>query len=86
MTVLIGLAAGFAFGLASAFSNRVWGTVLACLPMAAWFVVFVLARRGGLNDSEAGPLCLALFGIVVGVFSGQLFERRTRKSSSGSST
>jgi len=79
MPVIIGLIAGITFGLASAFSNRLWGTVLACLPVAVWFVFFAVALHNGLSGKETSTLCYALFGIVVGVFIGQIFDRqRTR--------
>jgi hypothetical protein len=80
--VLIGLIAGVACGLASAFSNRVWGTILACLPVAVWFVFFAVALHDGLSRGETSTLCYALFGIVVGVFIGQIFDRRRRRHES----
>lgn len=80
MIVLVGLFAGFAFGLASAFTGRFWGTVLATTPLAVWFVLFALALQNGLSDAETSTLCYGLFGIVVGVFIGQIFDRqRTRQ-------
>lgn len=84
MTLVLGLLVGLAFGIASAFADRRWGTVLACVPIASWFVVFAVVSSNGLRDSEIAPLCYGLFGVVVGVFVGQIFDRqRTKRTRSG---
>lgn len=79
MFLLIGLIAGLVFGLASAFANRFWGTVLACLPIAGWFVLFAFAQQGGYTGREATNYALALFGVLIGMFMGQIFDRQRRK-------
>jgi hypothetical protein len=76
MFVLLGPTTGAAFGVASAFADRVWGTVLACIPVAAWFVAYAISLRGGLTNPETASLCYALFGIVIGVSLGQVFDRQ----------
>ncbi|MCU1526445.1 MAG: hypothetical protein JWP75_208 [Frondihabitans sp.] len=80
MFVVIGLGAGLVFGLASAFANRLWGTVLACIPVAVWFVFYAIALREGLTSRETENLCYALFGIVIGVSMGQIFDRQRKRS------
>ncbi|PCN48971.1 hypothetical protein Csp2054_05260 [Curtobacterium sp. 'Ferrero'] len=79
MTLLIGLLVGGAFGVASAFANRFWGTVLACVPIALWFIAFAVVSRGGLRGDEVGPLCYGLFGVVVGLFVGQMVNRQNAR-------
>ena len=79
MPVFIGLMIGFAFGVASAFANRLWGTVLACIPVAGWFVFLAIAFNDGLSRHETLTLCYALFGMIIGLLVGQTFDRQRRR-------
>jgi len=79
MTVVLGLLVGLAFGVASAFANRRWGTVLACIPVAGWFVILGICSLDGLQDSEVAPLCYGLLGVVLGLLVGQVFDRQRNK-------
>lgn len=75
MALTLGLLVGVAFGIASAFAGRRWGTVLACVPITVWFIVFVALSIPGLRDDQVAPLCFALLGIVLGLLSGQVIPR-----------
>jgi uncharacterized membrane protein len=75
----IGLAAGLAFGVASAFANRLWGTVLACIPIGAWFVTFGVLQQGGYTNREAMSLASLLFGIILGSLIGPGLTRLRRR-------
>ncbi|MFL4474515.1 hypothetical protein ACIPVK_11010 [Paeniglutamicibacter sp. MACA_103] len=82
MPLWIGLLAGLAFGLASAFANRLWGTVLAVAPVVAWFIFLAMANDGGITGPESEGLGLGLFGMLIGLFLGQLLDRRRRNARS----
>ncbi|WP_420368791.1 hypothetical protein [Curtobacterium sp. L1-20] len=89
MSLMIGLVLGLAFGLSAAGVGRRAGTVLNVVPIVAWFTALAVMLRGGLSDQELAQLGAAIVGILVGLFCGQLFERRRaeiterRASSSG---
>ncbi|MFJ6415955.1 hypothetical protein [Paeniglutamicibacter sp. NPDC091659] len=76
MSLVMGLIAGLAFGLASAFATRPWGTLLAVAPVFVWFIVFAVSLEGGLVGSETEMLGFGLCGVLLGLFLGQLPDRQ----------
>lgn len=82
MPLWIGIFAGLAFGLASAFASRLWGTVLAVAPVVAWFVFLAMALDGGITGPESEWLGFGLSGMLVGLLLGQLLDRRRRNARS----
>ena len=81
MFLMLGLCAGLLCGTAAAVAGRLWGTALAVAPVAGWFVFLIVAQRGGLGETEAEPLANGLLGILLGLFVGQVFERRRKTPS-----
>jgi len=81
MFVLLGLAVGLVFGLGSALTGRVLGTVLACAPFAAWFVALWVIAAHGMSATDSAPLALSLLGILLGMFTGQAVQRRRKHRS-----
>ena len=75
MVIVAFTAAGLVFGLGAALAHRFWGTFLALLPIAAWFVYFLRVDGGGITESEAVTLGVSLCGVIVGLLVGQLYQR-----------
>ncbi|MFE7405179.1 hypothetical protein [Isoptericola sp. NPDC057559] len=78
MTLALGLVVGLTFGAASASAGRLRGTVLACVPVAAWFVWLALSASSGLSATETQGLGLGLTGVVVGLGAGQATQAVTK--------
>jgi ABC-type uncharacterized transport system permease subunit len=76
--IVLGLACGFVFGIAAALTGRFLGTVLACVPVAGWFVALAVVLACPGSDAAVESLALCLVGLLLGSFIGRAVARRSR--------
>jgi Na+/glutamate symporter len=79
--IVLGLACGLVFGVASALTGRFLGTVLACVPLAGWFGALAVVLAGPEPDAAVQALALCLLGLLLGSFIGGAVVRRSRSES-----
>lgn len=82
--MVIAFGVSVAFNIASAFSNRLWGTVLAVAPVAGWIVFLAMTAPGGITDQESEVLGLSAICVIVGIFLGQALGRPVKNRGASS--